>query len=247
MRACEIRSLAVGRHRTGGLGAGPVLRVAGPGRFVTAELGCSYLGVDRDASAIDLARDRARAAGLSCRFEVGEVPPVPSGPYDVVLLLETLLAFADKDMLLREVSAALCPADGSPSPWRRDSPSPRRSGGDARRRHGLADPADRAGRPAVQRRARGPLEPRLQPLAPAGRRCPLDAFLAERSAIEAELGAGALDDLLAAHRLWRDWLATGGSASSRSSPSGPRVLMRKVNAAGVAPFKQVRPSLDRSL
>ena len=37
----------------------------------------------------------------------------------------------------------------------------------------------------------------------------LDAFLAERSTIEAELGDGALDDLLAAHLLWRDWLATG--------------------------------------
>ena len=34
----------------------------------------------------------------------------------------------------------------------------------------------------------------------------LDAFLAERSTIEAELGDGALDDLLAAHLLWRDWL-----------------------------------------
>ena len=37
----------------------------------------------------------------------------------------------------------------------------------------------------------------------------IDAFLAERSAIEAELGDGTLDDLLAAHRLWRDWMATG--------------------------------------
>ena len=82
---------------------------ADPDGSITAELGCSYLGIDRDASAVELARDRARAAGLSCRFVVGEVPPVPSGSFDVVLLLETLLAFPDKEALLRQVSRALVP------------------------------------------------------------------------------------------------------------------------------------------
>ncbi len=110
MRAGEIRSLA----RRAAIGPGVSVLdlccgVAGPGRFVTAELGCSYLGVDLDAQRHRAARDRARAAGLSCRFEVGEVPPVPSGPFDVVLLLETMLAFRDKEPLLREVAAALVP------------------------------------------------------------------------------------------------------------------------------------------
>jgi SAM-dependent methyltransferase len=67
--------------------------VAGPGRFITRELRCSYLGVDLSSSAIEIAR--ARAADLPCRFEVARVPPIPQGPFDVVLLLETMLAFSD--------------------------------------------------------------------------------------------------------------------------------------------------------
>src|SRR5919107_3392250 len=92
MTASEILSLA----RQAGIAPGVSVLdlccgVAGPGRFVTRELGCRYVGVDASPSAIDLARERA--AGLPCRFEVSEVPPVPYGPFDVVMLLETLLAF----------------------------------------------------------------------------------------------------------------------------------------------------------
>ena len=104
----EILSVA---HRAG---IGPSVSVldlccgvAGPGRLVAAELGCTYLGIDRDEGAVALAR--ARSAGLGCRFEVGEVPPVPSGSFDVVMLLETLLAFPDKDALLSAVASALVP------------------------------------------------------------------------------------------------------------------------------------------
>src|SRR3712207_498216 len=79
--------------------------VAGPGRFLTRELGCAYLGVDASASAVALARERA--ADLPCRFAVAEIPPLPSGSYEVVLLLETMLAFEDKDALVRAVAAAL--------------------------------------------------------------------------------------------------------------------------------------------
>ncbi|MDX6525653.1 MAG: hypothetical protein QOI43_1164, partial [Gaiellales bacterium] len=32
--------------------------VAGPGRFITQQLGCSYLGVDLSSSAIEIARER---------------------------------------------------------------------------------------------------------------------------------------------------------------------------------------------
>ena len=73
--------------------------VAGPGRFITRELGCTYLGVDLSPSAIEIARERA--GDLSCRFEVARIPPIPPGPFDVVLLLETMLAFPDKEPLLR--------------------------------------------------------------------------------------------------------------------------------------------------
>ena len=36
-----------------------------------------------------------------------------------------------------------------------------------------------------------------------------DAFAADATAIAAQIGRPALDELLAAHRLWSDWLATG--------------------------------------
>ncbi len=37
----------------------------------------------------------------------------------------------------------------------------------------------------------------------------IDAFAADRSAIAAQVGDQALDELLAAHRLWSDWLREG--------------------------------------
>ena len=60
VRASEVLSLAV----RAGVGPGVSVLdlccgVAGPGRLVTRELGCSYLGVDSSAAAIALARERA--------------------------------------------------------------------------------------------------------------------------------------------------------------------------------------------
>src|ERR1700749_1011030 len=103
MRAGEIRALAVAAGIAPGVSVLDLCcGVAGPGRFITRELGCSYLGVDLSASAIDIARERA--GDLPCRFEVAQIPPVPRGPFDAVLLLETVLAFADKRGLLEEIS-----------------------------------------------------------------------------------------------------------------------------------------------
>src|SRR5881397_1217140 len=108
MRAGEIRALA---ERAGIAPGVSVLDlccgVAGPGRFIARELGCGYLGVDYSASAIDIARARAR--GLPCRFEIAQVPPLPRGTFEVVLLLETMLAFPDKRPLLEGISGALTP------------------------------------------------------------------------------------------------------------------------------------------
>ena len=61
MTAGEIRDLAV----RAGIGPGVTVLdvccgIAGPGRLLTRELGCSYLGVDASASAVALARERAR-------------------------------------------------------------------------------------------------------------------------------------------------------------------------------------------
>ena len=91
MRASEIRALAERAGIAPGVSVLDVCcGVAGPGRFLARELGCHYLGVDSSASAIEIAR--ARVNGHPCRFEVGHVPPLPVGTFDVVLLLETMLA-----------------------------------------------------------------------------------------------------------------------------------------------------------
>ena len=108
MTASEIRALAL----RAGIGPGvAVLDVGcgtgGPGRFLTREFGCDYLGVDFSPSAVALAREYA--AGLPCRYAVAHAPPLPGGPVDVVLLLEAMLAIEDKEPLIGAVAAALAP------------------------------------------------------------------------------------------------------------------------------------------
>src|SRR5436305_13594045 len=106
MRAAEIRALADRAGIAPGLSVLDLCcGVAGPGRFITRELGCTYLGVDFSASAVEIARERA--GDLPCRFEVSRIPPLPPGRFDVVLLLETMLAFPEKEPLLQAVSRAL--------------------------------------------------------------------------------------------------------------------------------------------
>src|SRR3954469_23845912 len=109
MTAGEIRALAIEAR------IGPGVRVldlccgvAGPGRLLARELGCGYLGVDASSGAIALARARAEAE-QAWRFAIAQVPPLPAGSFDVVLLLETMLAFEDKDALVRHIAAALRP------------------------------------------------------------------------------------------------------------------------------------------
>src|SRR5437764_6077006 len=69
MRAAEILALA----RRAGISAGiSVLDlccvVARPGRFITREPACTYLGLALSSSAIEIARENA--SDLPCRFEV---------------------------------------------------------------------------------------------------------------------------------------------------------------------------------
>ena len=108
MTAGEIRALAVQAGVGPGVGVLDLCcGIAGPGRFLTRELGCDYLGVDASASAVAIAR--SRTGDLPCRFEIAPVPPLPAGSFEVVLLLETMLAFEDKDALVQEVTAVLQP------------------------------------------------------------------------------------------------------------------------------------------
>ena len=81
------------RGARAGIGAGVCVLdvgcgVGGPGQLLAGETGCGYLGADFSASAVAIARERAP----ELRFAVTYVPPLPDGPFDVVLLLEAMLA-----------------------------------------------------------------------------------------------------------------------------------------------------------
>ena len=182
--------------------------VAGPGRLVTAELGCAYRGVDRSVSAIEVARARAR--GLDCRFEVAEVPPVPDTVVDVVLLLETMLAFDDKEPLLRGIADALAPGgrfaftveEGLPLTDAEEQAMPC---SDTVWPVRLPDLLARLGDVGLDLRW-------VRDLTRSHRRVAdglVAALEAERSAIAADLGHAAVDDLLTAHRLWSAWMGSG--------------------------------------
>jgi SAM-dependent methyltransferase len=209
MRASEIRALA----DAAGIAPGVTVLdlccgVAGPGRFVARELGCSYLGVDYSASAIGIAR--VRAGGLPCRFEVARVPPLPPGSFDVVLLLETMLAFREKEPLLQGISRALT-AGGRFAFTLEEGPPLTES---ERRCMPDADtvwltPLDEMG--TLLERV-GLIVCRQDDCSPSHRAMAdslIDAFAADATAIAAQIGRRALDDLLVAHRLWSDWLKTG--------------------------------------
>ena len=209
MRAGEILSLA------GRAGIAPGVSVldlccgvAGPGRFVTHELGCSYLGVDFSSSAIDIARERA--GELRCRFEVSRIPPIPPGPFDVVLLFETMLAFPDKEVLVREIGRAL--AAGGRFAFTLEEGLPLT----AAERESMPDADTVWLTPLPQMLAcleRAGLVVRWQEDCSGPHRAMADslinAFAADAGDIAAQIGRRALEELLAAHRLWSDWLREG--------------------------------------
>ena len=209
MRAAEIRTLAA---RAGVAPGVSVLDlccgIGGPGRFITEELGCTYVGVDYSSSAISIAHERA--GDLPCRFEVSRIPPLPAGPFDAVLLFETMLAFPDKEPLLRETSAAL--RTGGRFAFTLEEGLP------------LTE-AERARMPDSDTVWLTPLPEILAGLERAGlivgwqddcsrsHRAVADslinAFAADATNIAAQIGGRALEELLAAHRLWSDWLRDG--------------------------------------
>jgi SAM-dependent methyltransferase len=209
MRATEIRALA--EHA--GIGPGVFVLdlccgIAGPGRFITQERGCTYLGIDYSPSAINIARERTH--DLSCRFEVAQIPPIPRGPFDVVLLLETMLAFSDKATLLSEVVAALTGGGRFALTLEEGRPLT----GPERERMPDADtvwltPLDEM---LALLDGAGLVVRRLQECSQSHREIAdalIAAFTADAPGIAAEIGQHALDELLAAHRLWSDWLRHG--------------------------------------
>jgi SAM-dependent methyltransferase len=182
--------------------------IAGPGRFITRELGCSYLGMDSSSSAVEIARERA--GDLPCRFEVARVPPVPPGPFDVVLLFETMLAFPDKELLLEGISRALRPGGRFAFTLEEGLPLT----GAERERMPDADTVWLTPLPEMLRylervglRVRRQEDHSQSHLAVAN--ALIEVFGADATAIAGQIGDKALEELLAAHRLWSDWLREG--------------------------------------
>jgi SAM-dependent methyltransferase len=209
MLATEIRALAA--HA--GIAAGVSVLdlccgVAGPGRFITTELGCTYLGVDFSSSAVAIAREEA--GDLPCRFEVWRIPPIPPGPFDVVLLFETMLAFPDKAPLLEAISRAL--PTGGRFAFTLEEGLPLTEA--ERERMPDADTVWLTPLPemlgSLQRVG---LQVRRQEDRSRSHRAVADAlitaFAADATDIGAQIGRRALAELLAAHRLWSDWLREG--------------------------------------
>jgi ubiquinone/menaquinone biosynthesis C-methylase UbiE len=209
MRAGEVRTLA---HQAR---IGPGVRVldlccgvAGPGRMITAESGCHYLGVDHSASALATARELA--GNLPCRFEQAHLPPGPDGPFDVILLLETMLAFPDKKALVDEVARVLEPGGRFAFTVEEGPPLTQQE----RARMPGADtvwPIDLAELTGLLRGAgltviwRQECTSSHHATATALHRC----YRAESVQIAGQIGTQAAADLITSHRLWIDWLGSG--------------------------------------
>ncbi|GAA1477303.1 hypothetical protein GCM10009623_17490 [Nocardioides aestuarii] len=206
--------------------------VGGPGLLLAARTGCDYLGVDRSPDAVALARSRAGPA-RSIAFAVADVPPLPAGPFDVVLLLETTLAFADKAPLVAAVADVLAPGGRFAFTVEEGLP---------------LTPAERAVMPASDTVWPWPLASLHDDLAAVGLRVTsiedrtaahrsraaslLVAYETRRSSLVAGLGEEPVADLLSAHRTWVRWL-------------GRRRVRKYAVVAARAPVNRAAPSVVR--
>ena len=209
VRASEIRVLA----QRAAIGPGSAVLglccgIAGPGRYLARELGCDFFGVDASAAAVAIATERTN--GLPCRYAVARVPPLPVGTFDVVLLLETMLAFRDKQALLDEVVRVL-PAGGR-FVFTLEEGAP------------LTE-TERAHVPAADTVWLKPLDEMHALLARSGltvvweadwseshrqvAAALADAYAAGSASIASLIGERALGELLTSHRLWSEWLTSG--------------------------------------
>jgi SAM-dependent methyltransferase len=209
MRAAEVRRLA--RQARVGPGVSVLdlcCGVAGPGRLITAESGCYYLGVDHSASA--LATARQLAGNLSCRFEQAHLPPLPVGRFEVVFLLETMLAFPDKDALMGEVARVLEPGgrfaftveEGRPLTQQEQARMP---GADTVWPIKLAELTGMLGNAGLAVTWQREHSSSHHAIATALLRC----YRADSPQIAGQIGTHATAELITAHQLWSDWLGSG--------------------------------------
>ena len=188
---------------------------AGPGALMTRELGCDYLGVDEDAETIAAARERAR----DLRFEVAHVPPLPTGTFDVVLVLETMLAFEHKDALVRAVAAVLRPGGRFAFTLEEGAP---------------LTAAERAAMPNSDTVWPIPLDEMTACLERAGLAVTWAedhsrAHRATARALAEAYAAEGMDDLVASHRLWVEWLDER-RVRKLALVAGPRVTSAREQA-----------------
>jgi SAM-dependent methyltransferase len=209
MRAAEVRRLAQQARVAPGVSVLDLCcGVAGPGRMITAESGCRYLGVDHSASA--LATAQQLAGSLSCRFEQAHLPPLPQGRFEVVLLLETMLAFPDKDALIGEVTRVLEPGGRFAFTVEEGRPLTRQE----RARMPAADtvwPIELAELTGMLRNA-GLTVIWQQDYSSAHHAIAtalLHSYRADSPQIAAQIGTQATAELITAHQLWSDWLGSG--------------------------------------
>jgi ubiquinone/menaquinone biosynthesis C-methylase UbiE len=209
MRAGEIRALA---HQAR-IGPGVSVLdlccgVAGPGRMITAESGCDYLGLDHSASALATAQELA--GNLPCRLGQAHLPPLPEGRFEVVLLLETMLAFRDKRALVGEVERVLEPGGRFAFTVEEGRPLTRQE----RARMPAADTVwlielaeltgmlRETGLTAIWRQEYSSAH---HATATALLRC----YRADAPQIAGQIGTRATAELITAHQLWSDWLGSG--------------------------------------
>jgi ubiquinone/menaquinone biosynthesis C-methylase UbiE len=209
MRAAEVRRLAHQARVGPGVSVLDLCcGVAGPGRMITAESGCHYLGVDHSASA--LATAQQLAGNLPCRFEHAHLPPLPEGRFEVVLLLETMLAFPDKDALIGEVTRALEPGgrfaftveEGRPLTQQERALMPAADTVWPIELTELTGVLRNAGLTVIWRQE---YSSHHHAIATALLRC----YRADSAQIAGQIGSQATAELVTAHQLWSQWLGIG--------------------------------------
>jgi SAM-dependent methyltransferase len=182
--------------------------VAGPGRMIAADSGCRYLGIDQSATA--LATARQLSGELPCRFEQAHLPPLPEGRFEVVLLLETMLAFRDKEALAGEVARTLEPGgrfaftveEGRPLTGPEQSRMP---AADTVWPVELAELTDVLGQAGLAVTWQQDHSSAHHAVATALLRC----YQAYSAQIADQIGEQATTELITAHQLWSDWLGSG--------------------------------------
>jgi hypothetical protein len=153
---------------------------------------------------------RGLAGSLPCVFEQQEVPPLPAGRFDVVLLLETMLAFPDKRTLLADVVGVL--DHGGRFGFTFEEGPPLTPG--ERARMPDADTVWLVELAEMRRLLREvgltvTWQEEWTAAHHATATALLTCFRADADAIARRIGRAALAELTAAHELWATWLGCG--------------------------------------